>query len=171
MPRKNREEKLAYHRRYYQEHKEIIKAQNKQYKVEHKEFYQEYNKQYQEDHKVELKEYQKQYRKDNQKKFNGYTRKYHSTINGRAHRLRISYQTMDKRKGLVCTLTSEWILEHILKSQCVYCGCSDWKELGCDRIDNSKAHTPENVVCSCWTCNNKRGLKDYHQFRESCEKD
>lgn len=38
---------------------------------------------------------------------------------------------------------------------CTYCGDTQ-EEIGCDRIDNSKGHTKDNVVPACKTCNVSR---------------
>jgi hypothetical protein len=63
-----------------------------------------------------------------------------------------------------CTLTPEWIVENIFSKPCHYCGKEGWELIGCDRIDNSKPHTPDNVVPCCWECNKKRGRRDYEEF-------
>ena len=83
---------------------------------------------------------------------------YRETKEGRANNLCGSYRQDDKlyNRG-DCTLTKDWIIDNIFNTSCVYCGESDWRKLGCDRIDNTKAHTPENVVCACVYCNSKRG--------------
>ena len=50
-------------------------------------------------------------------------------------------------------------------SKCVYCGCRS--ELGADRIDNTKGHTRDNVVCACRSCNKARGDSfTYADFKE-----
>ena len=69
-----------------------------------------------------------------------------------------------KRNRGKCTLTAQWIMDYIFTKKCVYCGESDWKKLGCDRIDNSKPHTEDNVVCCCGECNTKRGTKEFEEF-------
>lgn len=154
-----------YNQKYYQEHKEAIKAQNKDYKRKHKELYSDYQKTYVKDHNDELKTYHQEWLKNNQNKLNGYAKKYHQTKNGRAHRLRIDYQTLDKKKNLVSTLTSEWIYNNILSGQvCVYCGENDWQKLGCDRLDNTRAHTPDNCVPCCKKCNCKKRTTYYGRY-------
>lgn len=84
----------------------------------------------------------------------------------RANQLINSYKRSDYEYSRgECTLTPEWIVENIFTSKCVYCECDDWTKLGCDRIDNFKPHTPDNVVCSCWACNTKRGTTSYPVYR------
>lgn len=67
-----------------------------------------------------------------------------------------------------CTLTPEWIVDNIFNSKCIYCGETDWRKLGCDRIDNSKPHTPDNVVCCCGKCNVKKQRKSVEVFLNTC---
>lgn len=86
----------------------------------------------------------------------------------RADMLVRGYKQYDKKKGRGETrITAQWILDNIYTKPCFYCGETDWKLLGCDRIDNNKPHTPENCVCSCNKCNRKRGRQDFKSF---CEK-
>lgn len=116
--------------------------------------------------------YQREYNKTHREKINKrqreYDPKYYDTKQGRAAYLVSGYRCMDKNRGLgETTITQKWILENILNSKCVYCGNTDWKELGCDRIDNTLPHTPDNVVCACFKCNNTRS--DRWTFEEFME--
>ena len=56
------------------------------------------------------------------------------------------------------------MVENTFNDHCLYCGETDWIKLGLDRIDNSKPHTPDNVVTCCEKCNTKRGNKSYEEF-------
>lgn len=161
-----RNERLVYNRNYYATHKDVIKRQNREYKDSHKDYYASLDRKYRAEHQSELREYSSEWSKNNRKKMNGYVRKYHQTKNGRAHRLRIDYQHLDRKKNLgECTLTAKWIVDKIFSSRCIYCGENDWRKLGCDRIDNSKPHTPNNVVCCCRKCNSQRGKKSFYSFK------
>lgn len=103
------------------------------------------------------RDYNEKHREEINKRQRHYDPQYYSTKRGRAAYLVSGYRCMDKNRGLgETTLTQKWIMENIFTSKCVYCGNDDWKELGCDRIDNTKPHTPDNVVCSCFNCNNQR---------------
>lgn len=79
---------------------------------------------------------------------------YRHTKQGRASMLLQRYKERDKQTGRgECTLTSKWIIENIFTGHCIYCGETDWHKLGCNRLDNSKPHTIDNVVCCCGECN------------------
>ena len=91
---------------------------------------------------------------------------YRSTKYGRAQNLLGGYRREDKKYNRgECTLTADWIVDNIFSGQvCHYCGESDWAKLGCDRIDNSKPHTPENCVPCCHACNNKKKNTPYDVY-------
>lgn len=63
-----------------------------------------------------------------------------------------SYKHRDKVNNLdICDINIDWMIENILSKPCIYCG--DTHRIGCDRIDNSKGHTKDNVVPCCYECN------------------
>lgn len=72
----------------------------------------------------------------------------------RARCLLSSYNTEDAKysrgKG---NLTAQWIVENIFSKSCVHCGETDWHKLGCNRLDNLKPHTMDNVEPCCYHCN------------------
>ena len=156
--------------------KEYLKQYYRQYRQDNKKYYREYQKQYQEDNKEHLKQYRqdnkdkileqrKRYYQNNKKYFKEYHKEYYQTPMGRASTLVRCYQREDKKYNRgECTLTPEWMIENIFSKPCHYCGETDWTKIGCDRIDNSKPHTPDNVVPCCWKCNVKKHLKDYEEF-------
>lgn len=156
-------DKKQYAKEYYLKHKEKLLKQAKEYYKENKEKINERNSKW-------LKEQNKQgyskelYHKHREQKLEG-KKKYHSTKRGRAVNLCSTYAYTDRIKGRgECTITPEWIEENIFTSKCRYCGKDDWTELGCDRIDNSKPHTPDNVVPCCCECNKERGDMNYEEF-------
>lgn len=91
--------------------------------------------------------------------------KYRSTQNGRARTLLCAYKKSDKKYNRgECTLTADWIIEHIFSQPCQYCGETDWTKLGCDRKDSSLPHIPENCVPCCKHCNKLKGTTPYDEF-------
>lgn len=178
-----KEEEREYNRKYYEKNKEKIKAKANDYYYSNKEKIKDWAKKYYEDnsekikdrvkkHKEEntehYKEYRKIYYKEHREKYYELHKKYRSTKKGRAQYLLCDYNRRDKMYGRgECTLSSEWIVDNIFNGQtCVYCGETDWRKLGCDRKDNSKPHTIENVVCCCALCNAKKGLKNYSEYMD-----
>lgn len=108
------------------------------------------------------KEWSKQYIQKNKERINDYRKEWRkTTLQGRAEMLLGAYRYKDKTKNRgECTLTSKWIAENILTKPCAHCGESDWTKIGCNRLDNSKPHTPENVEPCCKDCNNKLNYEE-----------
>ena len=84
-----------------------------------------------------------------------------NTPKGRASSLLNAYNQKDKKQGRgKGNLTSSWIVENILYKPCTYCGKTGWKIIGCNRIDNDKPHTIDNVEPCCKECNDKLHTND-----------
>lgn len=128
---------LEWYEKQQQKHKEWV-AKNKQHISE-----------YDKKRRTELKEKGLQIDKDN----------YWKSQIHRAKYLIKSYKSSDKKRNYgECTITVDDFIS-ICSNGCCYCGETDWKVLGLDRIDNTKPHTKENCVCSCWSCNDKKQRK------------
>lgn len=147
-----------YMKRYNQAHKIEIAEYGKQYYQAHKDEHAEKMKEWRESHREENAEYKKQYRQ---------------TPKGRAQYLTDNYNQSDKEKGLnICNnITSDYLTKLISPGECVYCGNSDWKALGADRINNDLPHTPDNVVCACGVCNIERqwthmSVEEFKEYRK-----
>lgn len=75
-----------------------------------------------------------------------------SGIRSKASKMISAYKCKDKKLGLTnCDITIDWMIENIILQPCKYCG--DVERIGCDRIDNDKGHTMDNVVPCCYDCN------------------
>ena len=101
-------------------------------------------------------------------------KRYLSTKEGKAMQLKNRYVALDRKKGFDVSNNADdsYILENIINSKCIYCGDSDWTHLGCDRIDNSKPHTEDNIVCSCGICNSERqgkrmSVEEFVEYRKT----
>ena len=170
-----KEEKREYNRKRYQTNREKILEQKKQYNQANKEKLAEYKKEYYQANKEKIKEQRKEYdrkyyqknkekcleqmkkwRETNKEKFLEYLKEYYKTPIGRASMLLSGYNKSDKKanrgKG---DLTAKWIVENIFSKPCKYCGKEGWDVIGCNRIDNSKPHSKDNVEPCCRDCNVK----------------
>lgn len=133
--RKHREYMREYMREWSSKHKERVKELARESYIRNKEKKLEYARMHQEE-KIE------------------YNRKRRKTKMGRACYLLGSYKREDKKYNRgESDLTSKWIVENIFNKPCAHCGETDWTKIGCNRLDNSKPHTKDNVEPCCWECN------------------
>lgn len=133
-----------------EERKQRKLERNAKWREENPDYNKEYGAKYRAEHKDEIAEYRAKYRK---------------TPIGRASNLVSGYQREDiKYNRGECTLTTQWVVENIFSKPCHYCGAIGWEIMGCDRVDNSLPHTPDNVVPCCAECNKKRGSMRYEAF-------
>lgn len=146
MDWKNKEEVKEYHRKYYQLNKEHLKELHKEYleTEKGKEARKKASQTYDSKHKLE--------KNQKQRTLNATDKLYRAS-----HQVRL-YKFLDKRNGFddVVDFDGEWMVENIY-TVCPYCGETDWRKLGCNRLDNSKPHTKDNVEPCCKKCNSKLG--------------
>lgn len=84
-------------------------------------------------------------------------------IRAKASKMISSYKIKDRKNGLdVCDIDIDWMIDKIISKPCHYCG--DTHRVGCDRIDNSRGHTKDNVVPCCIECNTARN--DFFTYEE-----
>lgn len=150
------EKKLLQTKQWISEHKDRKREIAREWRNKNKERSNATTKKWQDEHRDKVLEIQRRWYKNNKEKSAEQFQKYYSTRKGRAAHLIASYNSADVDG---CNLTRDWILQNIFNSSCIYCGDSDWRHLGCDRIDNDKPHTMDNCVCSCAVCNIERWYK------------
>ena len=150
--------KAEYDKIYRAKNKEKQRKQKHEWYLLHKEEKRLYDIEY---CKNKRKKAKAAWNKENKEKMARYNQEYYRTIPGMASRRRSHYLADDKEKGFdtAQTITAEWIAENILTASCIYCHDNEPYHLGCDRIDESKGHTPDNVVCACPICNWERSLQ------------
>lgn len=84
-----------------------------------------------------------------------------TTPKGRACHLLQTYKQFDRKYNRgEGNLTSEWIVENIFSKPCAHCGKTGWQVIGCNRLDNSKPHTIDNVEPCCKECNSNLNHRD-----------
>ena len=168
----NREKRVEQKKQYYQANREKILEQQKQYKQANKEKRAEYNKQWYEANKEKVLEHNKQYYQANKEKWTEYMKQYKEkraeydrqrsqTPMGRASYLVKNYKQKDKKANRgECTLTAKWVVENIFTKPCTHCGKSGWQVIGCNRLDNSRPHTEDNVEPCCKDCNDELATEE-----------
>lgn len=167
---KNAEKLKEYNNEYYKQYRylnaEKLKEYHKEYYKANAERFKEYKEANAERNREYNREYQRKYYEANTDKIAEQQRQYKKTPMGRACSLVKGYRQMDRKRGFgdVIDYDAKWIVENIFTQKCIYCGKTDWMELGCDRIDNSKPHTKDNVVPCCMKCNAERGTMLFEEF-------
>jgi hypothetical protein len=157
--------KKEYSKKYYQMHRQELLDRQRKYHKEHKEERNNYCKIYYAENKDVLKNKMKKWYDTNKEHHKNKQNVYYTTEIGRANTLANSYKTADKENGRgEGDIDGKWIIENIFSKSCVYCGEDNWTKLGCDRIDNSKPHTKDNVVCCCGECNKERQNQPHIYF-------
>lgn len=167
-----RPRKDEYIAKYGKEAWEKLLASTRKWKSENKEKHIESVTQWKKDNMDKVREYRKKYKKEHKDLVNAQAKERRGRKVGRAYSLLYSYKQSDNLENRgECTLTKDWIIDNIFNSSCVYCGDSDWRHLGCDRIDNSLPHTPENCVCACGICNIERSdrytIAEFKEYRKT----
>lgn len=149
-----KEERVEYSKKWYQAHKDEILERQKKYNQAHKNELAEYNKRWCQANRAKRLERQKLHNKRYYQNIKG-------TPMGRARSLLGGYKQSDKLanrgKG---DLTAKWIVENIFTKPCAHCGISGWEVIGCNRLDNTKPHTKDNVEPCCALCNSKLPKKE-----------
>lgn len=152
-------------KRYYERNKEAIREKHADYRAAHKDEISAKKADYYAKNKEEILAKQAEYHAAHKEAKNAYMAVYHSAPFGRAVNLVSGYRKQDKKSNRgECTIDAQWIVDNIFTQPCHYCGETDWYLLGCDRIDNTKPHTPENVVPCCNECNSKKARTPYDEY-------
>lgn len=106
--------------------------------------------------KQEKREYDRKYYLLKREQIRDQQKEYYQTPMGRAQALVNGYKQADKKANRgECTLTPQWIIDNIFTKKCAHCDKSGWQIIGCNRLDNSRPHTPDNVEPCCFEHNNE----------------
>jgi hypothetical protein len=152
----NKEKHSEYMKEYRKTNREKRLEQMKAYYLANREKYLEYQREYNKANREKRLKYHKEWYQENREECLKHQKEYSNTPIGRASYLLNAYNRNDKKynrgRG---DLTSKWIVENIFTKPCAHCGKTDWHELGCNRLDNSKPHSKDNVEPCCEECNKK----------------
>lgn len=152
----NAEEKRQYSKEQYYLNKEKILEKAKERYNLNKDVILKRNKEWKDNNPSYMKEYRETHKEEKRKYENKYLKEYRKTPMGRAKILLSNYNRNDRihnrGKG---DLTAKWIVENIFSKPCAHCGKEGWQVIGCNRIDNSKPHSKDNVEPCCRECNIK----------------
>ena len=119
---------------------------------------------------IDRKKYFQTYWKNNKNIMSKKHKEWYNTIEGRAISLYHRYKQKDiEHNRGENDLTAEWIAENILSKPCAHCGETDWHKIGCNRLDNSKPHTMDNVEPCCKECNDKLGNPPHKVYQYSID--
>lgn len=89
----------------------------------------------------------------------------------RAKALLCNYNRIDTRSGRgKGDLTAQWIIDNIFSKPCAHCGKIGWDVIGCNRLDNSKPHTMDNVEPCCKDCNTKLAAEERQKYSSQFKK-
>lgn len=96
--------------------------------------------------------------------YRDWVREFRKTPSGRANMLLRNYIRNDRNNGFgdVIDFDADWMVENIMNKPCVHCGKTGWDKIGCNRIDNSKGHTKDNVEPCCRECNISLGAIEFN---------
>ena len=154
------EKKKERERQRYYENKDKIKERYTKYRSENSEHHKELQRKWRESNPDKVRQYEMN-RKEQKKAYNS-NRK--GNIRQRASSLKGNYTNTDRKKGFETDITIDFIIEK-MNDGCLYCGEKDIMKLGLDRIDNTKGHTMDNVVCACAKCNKERRNMPFKMYR------
>lgn len=91
----------------------------------------------------------------------------------RENRMVRVYRHRDKKNtpDSICDFNDIWLHDNITSQECYYCNSKE--NIGCDRIDNDKGHTKDNIIPCCKSCNVIKNIfftsKDFKKIMAYCQ--
>ena len=176
----NKEKKAAYDAQYYQAHKDEIKAYKAEWRAKNKEAIAQKHAEWHKANKEKIAEHRAEYYQAHKDEIKAYNAEWYQTHRDSELKKRAEYRDpilnplnwarkivghyrdMDRERGFddSKTITAEWFLENIAYRPCVHCGKQGIGKVGCNRLDNTKGHTQDNVESCCMPCNARENIRD-----------
>ena len=150
---------------WYVKHKEKVAECQAEWRNLNKEKIAEYQAEWRNLNKEKIAEYQAEWRNLNKEKVAEYKAEWY---NPQTHPLNWAksivnnYNKMDRERGFDPnqTISAEWFLQNIAYRPCAHCGLQAIGLIGCNRLDNTKGHTIDNVEPCCFKCNARENIRD-----------
>lgn len=168
---KNKEKKAEYDRLRRESNKEQEKIRHKKYYEDNKTKILETNKNWRENNKG----YFKLWREKNPDYTKEKKKEWYTTIEGYAYSIRHSNLQNDRKYGRCGEDEDplpplEYYIQEFSKGTDYYDGKQyPFNELGFDRIDNSKPHTIDNIVCCTTEHNKQRHNMSFEEFKQKMQ--
>lgn len=168
----HRESELKKHADYYQSNKEAISQKHAEYRANNKAAIAQKQADYYQANKDAIRKQQAEYYQANKDKIAEYRQANKDKIadyyDQQTHPLNWAkimvngYRKMDRDRfgDDSQTISAEWFLQHIANQPCVHCGVQGIGKVGCNRLDNTKCHTIDNVEPCCKSCNARENIRD-----------
>ena len=146
---------------YRQANKDAIRKQQAEYRQANKDAIRKQQAEYYQANKDAIRKQQAEYYQANKDKIADYYNPQTHPLNW-AKNMVNRYRWMDRERfgDDSKTITAEWFLKNIAYKPCAHCGKQGIGLIGCNRLDNSKGHTEDNVEAACFKCNCKENNRD-----------
>ena len=141
--------------------KQCQKAVRKEYYQNHRENELKKIAEWRSNNKEKWKAYQSEWNSKNPNYYEDYKDPQKNPM-GYAKYIVKGYRQMDRDRGFddSKTISAEWFLQNIAYRPCAHCGLQAIGLIGCNRLDNTKGHTIDNVEPCCFKCNARENMRD-----------
>ena len=157
----NKEKCKALHAEWNILNKDKISMQRAEYYKNHRENELKKMAEWRSNNKEKWKAYQSEWNSKNPNYYEDYKDPQKNQM-GYAKYMVKGYRQMDRDRGFddSKTISAEWFLQNIAYRPCAHCGLQAIGLIGCNRLDNTKGHTIDNVEPCCLKCNARENIRD-----------
>ena len=152
--------------------KDCLREERRSYYLQNKEKEMQRHKKYYDKHRSRLIEYTKQYNLENKEKISQYLKEYRKTENGKTSAKNHSMNRRLQKK--IGSIKTKELKEFLLKkTKCYWCEKNLKDNFHIDHyipLSKGGAHSIDNLVLSCHSCNLKKSNKDPFEFAISLQR-